>query len=845
MSQAFGIGTAGMRSGGAGGRSTGIVMALVLLASAILHAAPAQAAINSMSITGGTGTVTVGSTLYARQGQTVNVTVVTDTVPCEVRLTGAHSAILSAPSSSTATTKTWNFGPFTVADGDGTRTVTAATMKLHTNGKCQTNDSTSSGSYVADNTKPAIGHTVTAGAPNGAGWSRQDVTVNWSGSDGGSGFVELCTGTPASRNPNPCSSSQTAETSGTTLSSAGVDRVGNSQTGSVVVRLDKTPPTLNVPAPFSAEATSASGASVHYSTSAGDSLSGPSVITPSCAPASGSTFPLGSTLVSCSATDVAGNTALASFSITVQDTVGPVFSNVPEIAAAEGDTLGGKVVTFTDPTATDAVSGIRSVSCLPASGSTFPVATTLVTCSATDAAGNPGSASFNVIVSDTTEPILALPADFDTEATGPGGAQVSYMASADDVVDGPITPSCSPTSGMQLALGSHAVGCTATDNSGNMAIGSFTARVVDTSSPVFGAAPSVGPFEATGPSGAVVTYNAPAAEDVVDGTVTGSCLPASNTTLAIGTHTVTCTASDNAGNAATPLEFWVTVQDTTKPVFSGVPGNQTLEATGAAGAAARFTAPTATDLVDGTRTVTCDHQFEEIFPIGETTVTCSASDTSGNSSEVGFTVTIEDTTAPTLHLPADMTVNATSAAGAEVSYTATATDLVDPAVTPDCTPASGSLFGVGTTIVMCDASDTRGNRATTASFTVTVQPWLTYSFGGFERPVDPQPMLNRAKAGSSIPVKFSLGGDHGLDIWAANPNGTFGPTSGVISCNAGAPVDQVEETVSAGSSGLRYDAFSNSYTYVWKTDAKWTGCRQLVLRFKDGTVQRADFTFTK
>ena len=97
MSQA-GIGTAGMRSGGAGGRSTGIVMALVLLASAILHAAPAQAAINSMSITGGTGTVTVGSTLYARQGQTVNVTVVTDTVPCEVRLTGAHSAILSAPS---------------------------------------------------------------------------------------------------------------------------------------------------------------------------------------------------------------------------------------------------------------------------------------------------------------------------------------------------------------------------------------------------------------------------------------------------------------------------------------------------------------------------------------------------------------------------------------------------------------------------------------------------------------------------------------------------------------------------------------------------------------------------
>ena len=808
-----------------------------------LPAAPAEAAINAVSITGGSGTATVGTTLYAKQGQTVSISVQTDLAVCKVALSGAHSGVATSPASSTSTTKTWNLGSFTVGSGNETRTVTATSTKFHKNDNTKCNDlsdSPMSASYVADNTGPTITPTVTSGVPNTAGWSNQDVTVNWSGSDTGSGFVPVAAG--STQNPAPNSSTQSTDTNGTTLGSTGVDRVGNTGSGSQLVRLDKTKPNLTVPSSsVTAEAASASGAVVSYSTSAGDVLSGPGSITPSCSQASGSTFPLGDTTVSCSATDVAGNTQTKTFTVKVGDTVGPVFSNVPSIDAVEGDTLGGRIVTWTDPTATDAVSGTRDVTCTPSSGTLFPVGTTPVECSATDAAGNTNTGSFDVIVSDTTAPVLVIPESLVVEATSSAGAEVNYDASADDLVDGEITPSCSPASGALVALGDHDIGCDATDQAGNKAVGSFVASVVDTTEPVFETMSPVEPFEATGPDGAEISYTAPVATDAVSGTITGSCSPAPGTMLGIGSHTITCDASDETGNAAVPLQFTVTVRDTTAPVISGTPANQRIEATGPGGATASFTAPTAEDTFDGSTSVNCDKVSGATFPLGTTTVTCSTVDSTGNRAEVQFTIEVVDTTAPTLIVPVNITVDATSADGAEVPFTASASDTVDPAVSAVCLPQTGSLFPVGTTTVSCDATDTRGNRAAAQTFTVTVKPWLAYSFGGFQRPVDPQPALNRTKAGSAVPVKFSLGGNHGLDIW-----GSTGPTSGTITCNASAPIEPVEETVTAGSSSLQYDSVSNTYTYVWKTDAKWAStCRQLVLRLKDGTIQRADFNFTK
>jgi hypothetical protein len=119
-----------------------------------------------------------------------------------------------------------------------------------------------------------------------------------------------------------------------------------------------------------------------------------------------------------------------------------------------------------------------------------------------------------------------------------------------------------------------------------------------------------------------------------------------------------------------------------------------------------------------------------------------------------------------------------------------------------------------------------------------------YAFDGFYAPVNNKDangnyILNAVKAGSAIPVKFSLGGDYGLDIFEAGY-----PKSEAVDCNSQAEVDGIEQTVNAGSSSLTYDAGTGRYHYVWKTDSSWAeSCRQLVVKFNDGTTARANFKF--
>jgi hypothetical protein len=120
-----------------------------------------------------------------------------------------------------------------------------------------------------------------------------------------------------------------------------------------------------------------------------------------------------------------------------------------------------------------------------------------------------------------------------------------------------------------------------------------------------------------------------------------------------------------------------------------------------------------------------------------------------------------------------------------------------------------------------------------------VQVEFTYPFSGFFSPVDNLPVLNTVNAGQIIPVRFNLGGDQGLDIFAAGY-----PKVQQIACDGSAPSDVVEETVAAGNSGLQYDPATQIYTYVWKTQRSWAGtCRQLILRLADGTDHVANFQF--
>ena len=117
---------------------------------------------------------------------------------------------------------------------------------------------------------------------------------------------------------------------------------------------------------------------------------------------------------------------------------------------------------------------------------------------------------------------------------------------------------------------------------------------------------------------------------------------------------------------------------------------------------------------------------------------------------------------------------------------------------------------------------------------------MRFQFKGFFSPVDNPPIVNVAKAGSSVPVKFSLTGYQGMDILPAGS-----PGSRAVSCDASAPPDTLEQTMTAGSSSLTYDATTDRYGYVWKTDKAWSGCRELLLRLSDGSLHTANFRFAK
>lgn len=188
-----------------------------------------------------------------------------------------------------------------------------------------------------------------------------------------------------------------------TASLAGSTAAVGFEVMALVSEPDSTPPALNLPDAMTIEATGANGAVVNFTATASDAVDpNPAV---SCTPPAGATFPLGTTSVSCTATDASGNTSLpGSFDVTVRDTSGPAFANVPANISAVATSASGAVVSYAMPTASDLVSGAAPVNCAPASGATFPIGTTQVACTASDATGNPGTVRFNVTVQNVPPP---------------------------------------------------------------------------------------------------------------------------------------------------------------------------------------------------------------------------------------------------------------------------------------------------------------------------------------------------------------------------------------------------------------------------------------------------------
>ena len=197
-----------------------------------------------------------------------------------------------------------------------------------------------------------------------------------------------------------------------------------------------------------------------------------------------------------------------------------------------------------------------------------------------------------------------------------------------------------------------------------------------------------------------------------------------------------------------------------------VPSNMTVEATGSNGALVSFTT-SAVDAANGSVPTTNAPASGSVFALGANTVVVTATDSVGNSGTSTFTVTVRDTTPPVVSVPGNLTVEATSSAGAAVSFATSAVDLVSGTRTTTATPASGSVFPIGTTTVSVTARDAANNSGSN-SFTVTVRDTTPPALS-----LTPVRMLGTSASGASVTFPA-----YATDLVSGSCPVTYNPPSG-------------------------------------------------------------------
>ena len=598
-------------------------------------------------------------------------------------------------------------------------------------------------------------------------------------------------------------------------------------------------------------------------------------------PGSGSFFPVGThSIISQSEIGAASCT----FTVTVLDTDPPTITcpagitatagvgethytlpsgpGTPTINASGGGTVTG-VRSDNTPATFDENGNQVSPGVTHALTDPYPIGSTGINWTVKDAGGRTASCTqiITIVAADDRDPVtISCPAN--VSVTAPGGsceATVSVGTPTTVPSDSNIEVEAIRNDGASLSDpfpgGTTTITWRATDNTnGNIATCTQTVTVAvnsgDTTPPVLDVPPNVS--VTTGSCTATLDEELGTATATDTGTcngdgsvsVTRSGVPA-DFVFPTGTTIITYTATDASGNTATGIQQVTVTESPAVPPTIDAPANVSVNtgpgatSCGTVISDAILGTATASDNCPGvtvTRTGVPDGNF---FPVGNTTITYTATDGSGNTATDQQVVTVVDNTPPVISCPADITVNLplnSTDTSLVVSYTApVGQDNCPGSVTTQTAGlASGAVYPMGSTNNVFKVDDAVGNTAS-CNFNVTV----LYNFTGFFSPIGNLPVLNSVKAGSAIPIKFSLSGNKGLNIFAAN-----NPYSVPLNCSTSDPAVDVTETVNAGGSSLSYDDATDQYVYVWKTEKSWKDtCRQLVITLNDGTVHVANFKF--
>ena len=507
---------------------------------------------------------------------------------------------------------------------------------------------------------------------------------------------------------------------------------------------DNTPPTVTAAAPATVSADGSCRAAIP------DVLSGSTAsdnCTPSASlrltqsPAAGTLVGLGLHTITVTATDAANNSSTAKTTVTINDAAPPTITAPPDFTIGSSVQYAGYPVGQCgiyipgfrrgSPTANDNCGGVTITSNVPADNF-YPVGTTTITYTATDASGNQTSATQRITVVDNLPPY----------AFGPGNATVSADDSCQAIVPdfiadstigdrqcstSQVTATQTPAAGTRVGLGSHTITIRVEDAAGNVGTWDRTKFIVkDTTGPTITAPAAVTVY--TGPGTCTAANVALGTPTTADTCSVASVTNDAPTVFLLGNTTVTWTVTDGSGNTATAAQTVTVIDNILPSVTAPAPTTASADASCLAAVPNVVSGSAASDNCTPSASIklTQSPAAGTLVGLGQHLITVTATDLSGNSKTATTSFTVNDATPPSLTAPpavtvmtgADATACGVFISDAALGMAAAGDNCQSVNLSRGGIPA-GNLFPVGQTIITHTAKDGSGNTAT-ATQLVTV-----------------------------------------------------------------------------------------------------------------------------